>query len=272
MKHYSKVITFGSLSLCILLCAAPTVQAIERFPSAFWGQWGNVGPDAYLGPTYDRTCYLTGVHGQLRGANFEQQAAAYIYESGGGYWLATRQGNGQGVSAHADCIPATTNRTKLDSGIVQQNNVSQTNIKRVQHYSNRQCFITGIFANNGFADKDSFALISAPGTNGVDANHWELAVRSKPTLDQYGNYRAGGRATAVCVDVPVAQAGFVAWSGSSTSFSNEPGLACGLTMIRGNFLSTPPLGGNDGVRVFKSGATWWAKATSGKAMHTHCVK
>ncbi|MBS2013679.1 MAG: hypothetical protein JST00_12370 [Deltaproteobacteria bacterium] len=251
-----------------------TSQAITLLGGAFWGQFGNSGPDAYLGPDNDRTCYLVGIHGQLKGtlngSYNGKPAGAYVYRNNGGWYLATRQGGGIGVNAEAHCIPGASNRVTVRSSSFYNPNPPALLIPKGP---NRQCFITGVYSYRGFQDVGDWTGLRPPGnTSGADPNNWQFVTKVKPAYDSFGNAFAGGQVDVTCVDVPIPNYGGVERNGTSGAFSSEAGLACGLTFLAGSFFANPPLGGNDGVGVSLSGGVWSAHATSGKQMRTTCVK
>jgi hypothetical protein len=260
--------------------------AVAWLGDAYWGQWGNNGPDFPLGSASDRTCFLTGVHGQLLGTTTSvasgtpAAARVFVDYSTNQWFLQTHQGVGDGVNARAACVPYTGNRAFFFSGSgYMYDNGSPDGVRSVvtipQSSPNRQCFLTGVSAWNGFNEQwaPGAAYLWAPGSTDVNPNAWLFVTDVQYAINPYGyGLTPGGSAEAVCVDVGSVQG----WVGPLSQnsvwwFSNEANLACGLTTIAGQ-LSSDPLGGNDGVGLsYGNGSSWWGvNATSGKTVAATC--
>jgi hypothetical protein len=267
---------------------AKASEAVSWVEDVYWGQWGNSGPDFDMGPASDRTCFLTGVHGQLLGTttnvvdySTEATARVYIDWSTNHWFLQTHQGVGNGVNARAACVPYANNRQIFSSvyGQMIPNDTGEgvRSIVYIPASPNRQCFLSGLSAWNGFnqqgAQGDAYLWTPGPTSTGQDPNNWQFItdVEYAWQVPSY-NQVPGGSAEAVCVDVGPVQGGVGPLSQDSVYwFSNEPNLACGLTFIGGT-LSSDPLGGNDGVGLsYGGGGGWWGiNATSGKSVATTC--
>jgi hypothetical protein len=261
-------------------------EAVSWVGDAFWGQWGNSGPDADIGSASSMTCFLTGVHGQLLGSNDntasgpEAAARVYVDWSSGHYFLQSDQGVGNGVNVRVACVPYTANREFFSSAWGQMiPNDTGDGVRSVvtiaQSSPNRQCFLTGISAWNGFnqqgAQGDTY--LRSPGSSSENQGSWQFITDVEYAINANGyGLTPGGSAEAVCVDVGPVQGSVGPLSRDSVWwFSNEPNIACGITMIAGN-LASDPLGGNDGVGLsYGHGSPWWGvNATSGKTVAATC--
>lgn len=121
-----------------------TTQPINWLTVGSWGTPGNAGPDLDIGPSNDRTCFLTGVVGSLKAYPGPYQSPAFgpdtrasagVYEVEGRWKVETRAGNGPGVAAQVACIAYAANRTWL--GVLESpNSLTATWVPATP---NRQC-------------------------------------------------------------------------------------------------------------------------------------
>jgi hypothetical protein len=265
--------------------------AVTWLGDAYWGQPGNAGPDADIGSASGMTCFLTGLHGQLLGTNDnstdgpEATARVFIDPFSGDWKMQTHQGVGNGVNMRVACVPYTANREFFfsENGETFQQGGYDESFRSVvtipQSSPNRECFLTGLSAWNGFnqaaGQGDAYLRGPGPASTGQDPNAWQFITDVDGVNGSGGSFQPGGSAEAVCVDTGALQGSVGPLSQSSIWwFSNEANLACGLTMIAGT-LSYDPLGGNDGVGLSynTSLSGWWGiNATSGKTVAATCVR
>jgi hypothetical protein len=264
-----------------------TAEAVSWVGDAFWGQWGNGGPDADIGSAASMTCFHTGLHGQLLGSidstasGPPATARVYVDVYTNHWFLQTHQGVGNGVNVRVACVPYVGNRAFFSSSSGQM--ISTDNgwgVRSVvtipQSSPNRQCFLAGLSSWNGFnqqvGQSDTYVWAPGPTSTGQNPNAWQFITDVANAVAPGDRIIPGGSAEAVCVDVGPVQGSVGPTAQSSVWwFSNQPNIACGLTMITGG-LAYDPLGGNDGVGLsYGHGSPWWGiNATSGKTVAATC--
>jgi len=243
--------------------------------SGYWS-WGTPGMDGEpldLGTDVNRTCFLQGITGELRGQTYDYQASVRVYRGLGHWWLATRAGIGSGVMGHAACIPTANNRrifgwlgnTSFDG--VPDNQETVTHPAAVTPFT--QCFLTEVQAWGGFNSDNAYVeLVRDPGSELWKFRGWLVPL---------ANGGSGGRATAYCVDMLESVSTFIFQGPASASGGITPILGeqadttCTITRLKGRFASDPG-GWWDGVRIYPSGSGWRAFASSSKRFEGRCYK
>jgi hypothetical protein len=223
---------------------------VEQRVSAFgiWGYGCTSGFCNYdLGTLTDRTCFLGGLSGDLRGGY------ALVTRLNGRFRLELRGGTGKTVGATAICISGNTNLVTASWSA----GLAAKEIKGVVT-SQRRCFLSGVF--NGYS------------THGFD-NTGDYAYVWK---DSVGKWWLGGNiagnpdtsAYATCVDIPSGQGvwGIVAPTVGTASFNmayNSGNIACGITKIGGPLTGA----GAEGVTVnYNAGTRYWTFTASNSKM------
>jgi hypothetical protein len=214
-------------------------QALQAWWTWSWGTPGNAGPDLDLGPTSDRTCFLTGVGGSLKSSldpagSLKAPVSAGVYQIDGHWKIQTRAGLGPGVDVQVACIPFTQHRVEMG--------VSEGHPIGIQPYvpatPGRQCFLTSVYS---FGYPGGWAGDLWNGPPGVsvakEGPNWVL----RDFLLENASGDPSGSASAVCVDVPDVSNPIHYQTGSapfsSKVFQNTKGdeWICGLTSLFGAF-------------------------------------
>jgi len=123
-----------------------TSAAISTLGYAWWGTPGNNGAAHDLGSDADRTCFLQGVTGSLKGAFFGDIARVEVVQRDGRWWLQTKAGTGTGaIAGHAAGVagnkcwrfraPAPRQRLSIHAG-----NPGQLGVNRLCRHA--QCVLT----------------------------------------------------------------------------------------------------------------------------------
>ncbi len=239
-----------------------------------WGTPGNSGADLDMGSTSGRTCFLTGVTGDLEGKWKGPSAGVWVFKSGGRWKLRTRAGVGTGVMGHAACIPTDFNQVSL----VWPGNSENSNNKKVYPLSGprsgfTQCFLTSVTGTDGWKSPNSWAGLKKENIweNGAMTPKWTL---SGNLLWEQDN-TAGGGASAVCVDIwqTLTNWSWVPSSGSppvTGNLGSTTNRVCSIHRLKGN-LAAAPGGWLDGLRMFISGGNWQVISQSGKAGWGECL-
>lgn len=209
-----------------------------------------------LGPTTDRTCFLSGLWGSMSSGS-----ASVLTYADGRYKLRIGAPVGRTITAFATCIAATSHRIE---GFWTGGHAATPINGTVT--STRRCFLSEIDNNvttRGFDTTSDYAQVWKDGSG-----QWYI-----------GGSLSGGsnaRAAATCVDVPNDNGlwGIVANPGGDVGFDlaeNVGGVACGLTKLGGNFTTNS---GSDGLGInYNAGTRFWnIRAVNGKQATTICVR
>lgn len=237
-----------------------------------WGTPGNNGPDLDMGPSAGRTCFLTGVTGDLEGKWKGPLAGVWVFKSGGRWKLRTRAGVGTGVMGHAACIPTDYNQHTFSW----PGNSENSNNTKVYPASGprglTQCFLTSVTGTDGWKSPNSWAGLKKQDIweNGAMVPKWTLGGNLLWEQDN----TAGGSAGAVCVDMwqIVSAWSWVPWSGSppvTGDLGPTNNRVCSIHRLKGN-LAAAPGGWLDGLRMFIQGANWKVVSQSGKGGWGDC--
>ncbi len=212
--------------------------------------------DRDLGPSTDRTCFLTGIHGDFRG-DASYPAAISTFVTSSSRWLArVCPGTGsidgaQGVSASFACWPSVT-RGRVTMSV--QSGLSSS----VPAVAGRQCLLTMIGTSTDSISRTDFHT-------GITyfAGNWFLTTGDGVDV-----------AGAVCFQTAQPDYGEVSLvSAGPWNFSTEPlsTMSCGLTTVSYDGNGTLPTLA-DGVEVRYDAAGWWLDATSPKGVTARCFK
>jgi len=241
--------------------------------------WGTVdGTLAHIGSSSEKTCFLSGVAGDL-GSGYEGQPTAFggvDIDKSGEYVIQAYGGYGDGwvspghigavlenkpVNVHVSCTGSTVNRIR--SGRQVLNGEIYTIAPATP---NRRCFlesVTGIDLT--WHDSADSVLIWNDGKN------WQL----QGYANDWNVKASGASASAVCVDFPAGAKSDSGTFGSSESavISSGPGYAtvCGLTEIGGAF---DVQSWDDGVMIDwpkSANGSWVMKTSPGKFGSYLCV-
>jgi hypothetical protein len=262
--------------------------ALPMAGGVIWGTPGNNGAPLMLGNTSQETCFLSGVSGSLvgrpgvNGSLGPLPALAEVYPQNGKWWVRTKAGTGQGVSAHVDCI-----RVPY-SGKLATVKVNKDSIvwQRVPFESNLHCFLTRI-QTTGLSSP--FHYVKIIGSNdGPNGPGWYVDA----LYDTEGGDYGFGSAAAVCVTVPATASWSFTFTGptnatnSATStfylrnyFPDGPRIptadvGCFLTGITGRWISgsPDPLGWDNGIFLRNETQYWRMTTSNGRTGHVRCLR
>ena len=248
-----------------------TAEALGVWGTASWGS-GN-GPNPLdLGSDSNRTCFLTGIRGQLYADDDTPDAKVGVYQQNGHWWLEAKRGAGSstGVVGDAVCISNTSNRTTF--GNMYGSGLAYNYVPRSRA---RQCFLSHFQVTSGFAWQGSNTTM--PGArlekstlfeNGTATPIWKLTSYFTP--EQEG---LGGSVSAVCVDIGKTAEIFFSWDNPTPlNVMSTINTACGLTRLSGNFYDHGPNSGN-GARVYQgSNGMWQVTAGYTKGVEGSCIQ
>ncbi|WP_223635976.1 hypothetical protein [Corallococcus sp. EGB] len=230
---------------------ATSEQAVSLGGTYWWGTTANGLVSTSIGTVTNRTCFLRGVQGNLKGTSW---ASAGVFQYGNDWEIFVHHNNSKALSVGVQCINTAANRTPVMSWFDGQ---AATLLGAVT--ASRRCFLMEVTAAGGFAANSDYARVWNDGYN------WYLG----------GNLGAAGGAYAACVDVPTEVAGGLKTAGNPGTFTyslayDPGGVACLLTGVGGNF-STSDF--NDGVSIdYNSGIrTWEMTVSNGKRGWYNCV-
>lgn len=249
-----------------------------------------------MGPTSDRTCFLSGVGGDLNkgaqpGFGCGSQGLQSIAEVGGkpsdpDYWLMAHGGacsnqvnqlvwNNNEIKAQATCVFYTAN---VASGQWEHGNAVRITGPHASNNKVRQCFLTGLYGVAGaWNSSGNFARVHKVTASETDTEHpttgWYIDANLPMPAD--GSHP---RVLASCVDFPQ---GSVVTTGSEsvstvtkthTLTSGTAVKACALTKVKGAFNVNNSLNGV--LMKFPSSATgtWKLTISAGKEANWACVK
>ncbi|WP_375760939.1 hypothetical protein [Corallococcus exercitus] len=231
---------------------ATSEQGVALGGTYWWGTAANGLTSTAIGTSTNRTCFLTGVQGNLKGTSW---AGVGVFQYAGNWEIFVNQSNGKALSSGVQCINTATNRTPEVSWYDGQ---AAKLLGAVT--ADRRCFLTQVEAAGGFTANADYARVWNDGYN------WYLG----------GNLGAAGGARAVCVDVPSDAGGWLWIAGNPGSFThnlayNPGGVACMLSGIGGNFSTSNY---TDGVSIdYNSGTRYWEMTVSNsKRGWGNCVK
>ena len=231
MRHCVRLILFSFASLEVACAvdvgqdsadpaAGQEVTARQDAFSAQWNfSWGVTQPSSIvLGPNNDRTCFLTGMVGDL-GSN-----GSGSVDISGANWVLNVKPEGSPLGAYARCVNTVANRT---ADVPWQTGQPAVNIAVAA--AHRQCFLTGLagnthgVSNRGFRDEFDDVQVQKQGST------WLL-----------GGHQSGGAiAKAACVDITTNVGSWLWVAGDNTRkdpMASNPGdVTCFLTGIGGNF-------------------------------------
>ncbi|WP_437873329.1 hypothetical protein [Sorangium sp. So ce363] len=254
------------------------VGSAEQAFSGYWGWWreteGYDTPRADLAPDFDRTCFLSGVAGDLKSNSGSpanpplSSAFAGVYDSGGRWYFYT-QGNHvtTKVKATTLCVPSVANRT---TPVEWKGGEAAKVLAPVT--ANRRCGLD---------------IVKNSETHYND-NNWQAAGDSVMVWNDGTNWYIGGTGNAHgrgrCVDA-TSGSGTWGWtyiapsSGTAThnliqaihDGTSPLGTQCFLTGVGGRFQTSS---WTDGVFVtYDPGSTWWRVTVSnGKTAHIMCIQ
>ncbi|RKH54046.1 hypothetical protein D7X55_14260 [Corallococcus sp. AB049A] len=227
-------------------------QGIGLGGTYWWGTSANGLTSTTIGTATNRTCFLRGIRGNLKGTSW---AGAGVFQYAGNWEIFINQSNSKALRTDVQCINTATNRTPEVSWYDGQ---AAKLLGAVT--SARRCFLTQVEAAGGFTANADYARVWNDGYN------WYLG----------GNLGAAGGARALCVDVPSDAGGWLWIAGNPGTFThnlayNPGGVACMLSGIGGNFSTSDY---DDGVTIdYNAGTRYWEMTVSNsKRGWGNCVK
>lgn len=234
---------------------AQTEQGVAATNTYWWGTSNNGTTTTNIGTATDRTCFLSGVQGNLRPAIAGNPSSAGVYIYNGNWMLFVSHLNSKALSAGVVCISTDTNRT---AEMTWTEGSAARLLGAVT--STRRCFLTRVEGTGGFTTNSDYARVWNDGLN------WYLG----------GNLTGAGGARARCVDVPTDQGSWLYGAGDPGGFTanmtyDPGGVACMLTGVGGHFTANSF---TDGVSIdYNSGTRYWEMTVvNGKRGWSSCVK
>ncbi|WP_240359409.1 hypothetical protein [Pyxidicoccus trucidator] len=231
-----------------------TEQGVVLGGSYWWGISSGVS-QLNMGTSVGRTCFLTGVQGNLKPGSSANTNSVYAYIYAGNWYLAISQNNNMALGAGVQCINTDTNRT-LDGVWFKGDPARLLGAVTAQ----RRCFLTRVEGSGGFTTNADYARVWNDGLN------WYLG----------GSLTGEGGARARCVDVPTDQGSWGYGAGDPGGFTanmtyNPGGVACMLTGLGGHFTANSF---TDGVSIdYNAGTRYWEMTVvNGKRGWSSCVK
>ena len=222
-----------------------------------------------LGSSADKTCFLAGVKGSLKGwsswsSSSYTVARAEVVNTGGHWKVRTGFGNGAGVAAKVACISETANRVSFGATFSGNNDIS-TSFAAVT--PKRRCFITGIRGRgHGWT---SFVNEQPNPPPGVSIFSDGINFRFTGNVVDHSDGTWSAYATAVCVDVDDGADQVWTLNGPQTKTLSSGDFACGFERISGVF--TDPVSVT-GLELFHSGSpTWQGTAADDYIGRVRCV-
>lgn len=256
--------------------------------SANWGySWGDTKvSSADIGTSVDRTCFMTGIGGNLR------PVGAYLYSGGtypamagvhkaanGNYQIYVQPESGNPLDTSVSCVNSAAGRIEVSWSTSEQASYGDKVIAAAN--GTRQCFLQDI-KNLAVALKDGSGAIysyswafddkSHPDEVRVinDGSYWKFSIKSGAH-----SYPVNIQATAVCIDTNEfdgAWIGQAADPGSAQfNLTNVSGATCGLTGINGHFNTTTG-DWNDSVSISTVGSQFKLNMENGKIGWATCMK
>ncbi|MCY1002884.1 hypothetical protein OWM54_37630 [Myxococcus sp. MISCRS1] len=232
-----------------------TTQAVGVENAYWWGTTANGYTSTNIGPTTGRTCFLSGLQGNLKPAVAGRWATGGVLQSAGDYILFVSHNNSKALGVGVQCIYTSAGRTTEMSW-------AQGQAARLLGAvtAQRRCFLTQVTASGGFASNSDYVRVWNDGLN------WYLG----------GNLSGAGGGRAVCVNVPEDHGGWLWIAGDPGGFTetlayNPGGVACALSGVGGKFDDNSF---TDGVSVdYNAGTRYWEMSVmNGKRGWGNCVK
>jgi hypothetical protein len=219
-------------------------------------------PMQNIGPTADRTCFLRGVSGDLRGSP-AQLARVEVIPQNGSWFINVKSGQGTGVKARVICVGVPYAQAVEFSW---QDNAGNSVSAMVP---NRRCFLRSVWTSIGLTQGNSNITVQ------VSGGFWTMNPTSFAA--GVGVNRAG--ATAICIDKSAVPQGNFTHTGPGGGMStivtavNTGGIACGLTAIAGIWANPNGLFGvEDGAYATNMSPTWKLTASNRKTGAWHCFR
>ncbi|RKH42547.1 hypothetical protein [Corallococcus llansteffanensis] len=235
---------------------ASTEQGIGLGGTYWWGTSNNGDTTTTIGTSTGRTCFLTGIQGNLKPAVAGNWSSAGTYMFAGNWIAFVNHANNKALSTGVQCLNTATNRTPE---VTWRQGTAAKLLGAVT--ADRRCFLTRVEASTGaFTTSADYARVWNDGIN------WYLG----------GDLSGTGGARALCVDVPTGQGGWLWIAGEGGGFTenlayNPGGVACLLSGIGGHFTTSDF---SDGVSIDYNSGTRYFEMTvmNGKRGWSNCVK
>lgn len=234
---------------------ASTEQAVGLGGSYWWGTSASGYTSTTIGTATNRTCFLSGVFGNLVPSSNGIGVSAGTFMNAGNWVISVNNYSGKAVATSVQCLNTAANRTPEVSwyrgGAAKVLGAAT---------SQRRCFLTDVWGSGGYKVNSDYVRVWNDGLN------WYLG----------GNLSDDGGASAMCVDVPEDHGGWLWIAGYPGSFThnlayNPGGVACLLSGFGGAFTKSDF---NDGVSIdYNSGTRYWEMTvTNSKRGYGNCVR
>jgi hypothetical protein len=247
------------------------VASVEQAASwgvfASWARQDNLPTSsnyADLGPDTDRSCFLTGVNGNLSSSYGAQQpsgtlytgASSRVFRSGGRWTIEAFTGSGfEKIKTGAMCV-------NITAGRIGPFGWAGGAAKKIgPATAKRRCFLTEVSNGEMYYNDTNFTDINDRVQVWSDGTSWWIG----------GNGNAAG--AAMCVDV-TEDLGEWNWANGTTNLAyndQNPGTQCFLTGVRGVFRTNSY---SNGVNIgYNAGLNQYTiSASSGKRGWARCIK
>ncbi|WP_246137490.1 MULTISPECIES: hypothetical protein [Myxococcus] len=234
---------------------AQVEQGVALGGTYWWGTSTNGFTSTAIGTATNRTCFLSGVQGNLVPRVTGSWSGTGTFISGGNWTVYVSQNNSKALSTGIQCLATAANRT-AEVSWYQGSAAKLLGAATAQ----RRCFLTSIEASGGFNSNSDYVRVWSDGLN------WYLG----------GNLAGDGGGSAVCVDVPENHGGWLWVAGDPGGFTenlayNPDSVACLLSGIGGHFNTSSY---TDGVSIdYNAGTRFWEMTVvNGKRGWGNCVK
>jgi hypothetical protein len=234
---------------------ARTEQGVGLGGAYWWGTSNNGFSSATIGTSTNRTCFLSGIQGNLQPPSAGSWGGAGTFMYAGNWVIFVNHNFSKALSAGVQCINTAANRT-AEVSWYQGSAAKLLGAVTAQ----RRCFLTQVEGAGGFKASSDYVRVWNDGLN------WYLG----------GNLSGQGGGRAMCVDLPENHGGWLWIAGNPGGFTEnlayDPGgVACLLSGIGGPFNKSDF---SDGVSIdYNAGTRYWEMTvTNGKRGWGNCVK
>lgn len=255
------------------------VEVVSREDAITANGWAtSTGGKVDLGSDSDRTCFLQGLSGEVRGTR-SNRAGGRVFRENGHWYLRAYHGTGSGVKAQATCIPHVYGRMELswtgDSGNGVFFSENRSWLPRGTTDILTKCFFTEVMADVGFTGTGHYVQLGRQRIYGIYAygepyDTWSIGGN----LGNSGDADSGGNTAAVCVKLINTHTPY-SWQlsgagGQSGNWFTASDTVCGIQKLTGKFADDSNGGINDGVWLSNVNGWWRAFSSGSKRIEGEC--
>ncbi|MDC0746442.1 serine/threonine-protein kinase [Polyangium mundeleinium] len=262
-RFWALGITIAMASSLGLVALRPKALVVE--PHTWTGTTYD-GSDADLGATADLTCFLTGLFGDLEGADWTRPARAGLYEDPQTMRWRMEVDSPGGAIVHAEstCIDSAAGYTGVKSWDSASNDSHPTLLAAVT--PRRQCFLTEIIGVDGLESELDDIRVWHDGQNwwlgGSRASSGKLGLRAYAACMDIGREFTSGNLEGQAAPLK---------NGVPKQDLPPDATVCFLAGVGGRF-RTNELYDGAGIRYDKQTKAWQVYATKGKRLSYVCIK